>query len=227
MENDGNLFNALAERYDLWYDTAFGVAAFQQEIACLRLVCTDYSGAWLEVGVGSGRFARELGIACGLDPAPEMLRLAVARGIEAHQGSAEAMPFPNASFAGVLLAFTLCFLAKPSKALQECRRILRPGGSLLLGFVPAGGSWGRHYARKAAAGHPLYSKAVFYSAAEVLELAVRAGFSLKAAASALFSSPELQPEPDAGAIPGCHEEAGFMALRLCLLSPAAQVGLAE
>lgn len=214
MESNRNPFSAMAEQYDHWYDTAFGAAAFRQEISCLRLACPEYSGAWLEIGVGSGRFARELGIACGLDPTLEMLRLAAARGIEVHQGRAEALPFPDAAFDGVLLAFALCFLADPGKALQECRRVLRPGGSLLLGFVPSGSSWGRHYVHKAAAGHPLYSKAVFYSIAEVVGMTDIAGFSLKNAASALFSPPEEQPDPNAGAIPVGDEKAGFAALRL-------------
>ncbi len=227
MENTANLFNASAQRYDLWYDTAFGAAIFRQEVACLRLACPEYSGVWVEVGVGSGRFAKELGIACGLDPSEEMLRLAASRGIETHQGSAEALPFSDASFTGVLLTFTLCFLANPSEALGECRRILCPGGDLLLGFVPSGSSWGLHYARKASIGHPFYSQAVFYTVAEVTELVVCAGFSLKATASALFSPPESQPSLNAGAVLGSSEKAGFVALRLALSSSTVQGGVVE
>lgn len=214
MEEAGNPFSAMAEQYDRWYDTAFGAAAFRQEISCLRLACPEYSGNWLEVGVGSGRFARELGIGSGLDPAPEILHLAAARGIEVHQGCAEALPFPDATFDGVLLAFALCFLADPGKALQECHRVLRPSGSLLLGFVPSGSSWGRHYVHKASAGHPLYSKAVFYKVAEIMSLIGLAGFSLTNAASALLLPPEVHPDPNAEAIPGADENAGFVALQL-------------
>ena len=58
-------FDALADRYDRWYENAEGAAALQEELACLRFVCPERRGRWLEVGVGTGRFASALGIVRG------------------------------------------------------------------------------------------------------------------------------------------------------------------
>lgn len=213
MDGNGNPFDLLAEPYDQWYDSPFGAAVFRQEITCLRQICPRCDGAWLEASAGTGRFALALGIAIGLDPSPAMLRLASARGIRAVRGHAEAIPFPDGVFDGVLMVFTLCFLEDPAAALGECRRVLRPGGVLVLGVVPARSAWGLSYARKAAKGHPLYSSATFYTAAETADLATSAGFTLEAAASALLTPPDTPPDPMARPIPSADETAGFVAAR--------------
>ena len=56
---------------------------------------------WLDVGVGTGRFAHALGIPVGVDPSPNMLALAAARGIVTHEARAEALPFAPESFDSV------------------------------------------------------------------------------------------------------------------------------
>ncbi|MFA6930401.1 MAG: class I SAM-dependent methyltransferase [Lentisphaeria bacterium] len=214
MIESSNPFNDRSTSYDQWYDTPLGNAAFCQEIACLRLACPDFAGKWLEVGVGTGRFAKELGLANGLDPAPEMLRLAAARGIQTYHGRAEDMPFPNAAFDGVLLTFALCFFSDPTGALQECRRILQANGKLLLAFIPADSPWGQFYARKAAAGHPLYAKATFRNTADIITLVEKTGFALLNTASALLTPPEQTLNRNDKALPGINKKAGFVALCL-------------
>jgi SAM-dependent methyltransferase len=51
--------------------------------------------------------------------------------VELLQGSAEALPLPDASVDTVLLTFTLCTIPAVETALQQMRRVLRPGGTLL------------------------------------------------------------------------------------------------
>jgi ubiquinone/menaquinone biosynthesis C-methylase UbiE len=46
------------------------------------------------------------------------------------QGSAEALPFPDASFDAVVSQFGLMFFADRIRALSEMRRVLRPGGQM-------------------------------------------------------------------------------------------------
>lgn len=212
MFESNNPYDLFAERYDQWYETPLGEAAFRQEIACLRLVCPLVEGNWLEAGVGTGRFARELGIANGIDPSLKMLGLASSRGIQTWLARAEAMPFPNDFFDGVLMAFALCFTADPVLVLRECQRVLRPGGTLLLGIVPAGSPWGWLYSRKAAAGHPLYASATFRTIAEIIAMSEKAGFVLTSTASALLSPPNEMPDSTAVPVSGAHENAGFAAL---------------
>lgn len=65
-------FDAIADSYDAWYDSLDGRTIFEAELACLRLLVGHCRGRWLEVGVGSGRFASMLGVAAGIDPSARM-----------------------------------------------------------------------------------------------------------------------------------------------------------
>jgi len=203
----------LADRYDRWYDSAKGAAIFHEELACLRLVCPGCCGRWLEVGVGTGRFASALGIAEGIDPSPNMLQYAVRRGVRTYLGTAENLPFPDGAFDGVLMALTLCFVQDARQALRQGARVLRSSGTFLLGIVPADSPWGELYARKAAEGHPVYSLARLRNVPETVTLAERQGFVLREWASALL----WRPGDRAGGEPrierGPAEGSGFAALR--------------
>jgi len=205
-------FDPIAEPYDRWYDTSDGRAIFDAEWASLRSLGEPFEGQWLEVGVGTGRFASRLGVAEGVDPSPAMLKIAAGRGIRTHEGTAEALPFPDRSFDGVLLALALCFVADAALALAESHRVLRPQGRLLLGVVPADNPWGEAYLEKASKGHPVYSLAQFRPAAEIVELARRAGFTLLDAASTLFWKPGEVPQTEPRVETGIVSEAGFLAL---------------
>lgn len=201
-------FDRMAEAYDRWYETPEGRALFDAELNCLRLLRGQGRGRWLEVGVGTGRFARSLGIAEGIDPAPRMLEIAASRGIRVHEGSAERLPFAAGSFDGVLMALTLCFVANAPRALRECRRVLRPEGRLLLGTLPADGRWGREYVEKGSRGHSVWALGHLRTAAEIVELCQHAGFALIDAASTLFWSPGEEPQPRVEK--GVVSNAGFL-----------------
>ena len=97
----------------------------------------------LDVACGTGIVARlasqqvgATGNVAGLDINPGML--AVARSatppgisIEWHEGSAEAMPLPEASFDVVLCQMGLQFMPDKQAALREMRRVLARGGRLI------------------------------------------------------------------------------------------------
>ena len=205
-------FDLISEDYDRWYDEPEGRAAFVAELACLRSLIGETQGEWLEVGVGTGRFAQGLGVRTGIDPSRPMLDIAAKRGIRTVQGVAEALPFAPRSFDGVLLALTLCFVRDVRKALAECARVLRPVGRLLVGIVPAAGPWGRAYARLAAEGHPVYSLARFLTPEEVMERAADAGLAPVGAGSTLFWEPGESPDQVPRIEAGLNPQAGFVAL---------------
>ncbi len=207
-----SVFDRISNAYDGWYDQPEGKAIFHEELDCLGLVWRDYSGRWLEVGVGTGRFAKALGIANGVDLSREMASIAARRGVSALVGRAEQLPFRSECFDGVLMALTLCFLENPEAAFMECARVLRRGGKLVVGTVPSDSPWGAAYEKKKNERHPVYSHARFRTVDKIVDLAGKERFALRDARSALFWGPDSQPGEHPEIRPGIVEGAGFVGL---------------
>jgi ubiquinone/menaquinone biosynthesis C-methylase UbiE len=205
-------FDPIADDYDRWYDAPEGRAIFREETKCLRHLCRDFSGRWLEVGVGTGLFAEALDITHGIDLSAPMAVKALRRGVRVCVGHAEHLPFPKQVFDGVLMALTLCFLENPEKALQECARVLRGNGKLVLGTVPADSPWGRAYIRKRDEGHPVYAHARFHTINETVLLFEKMGFEVRRGCSALFWGPDTPSNGCPRVEPGIVSEAGFVGL---------------
>ncbi|MCI0530275.1 MAG: class I SAM-dependent methyltransferase, partial [Nitrospira sp.] len=184
-----NPFEVVAGQYDAWFDTPEGRAIFQAELECLRPLVTKAYRPWLEIGVGTGRFAQALGVEDGIDPSASMMKKASARRIRVLEGLGESLPYKNHSFGGILMVVTVCFLSRPEKVLAEAARVLRPRGRLVVGIIPADSPWGGEYARKGKEGHPLYSVAKFYKSNEVIAMAQDARFQFEEARSGLFTRP--------------------------------------
>ncbi|MFO1059215.1 MAG: methyltransferase domain-containing protein [Dongiaceae bacterium] len=88
----------------------------------------------LDVASGTGHLARaaaERGAAAeGIDIAPSMVARASRDfpGIAFRVGSAEALPYADASFDAVTCCFGLLHMERPEAVLAEFHRVLRPGG---------------------------------------------------------------------------------------------------
>ncbi len=206
------IFDTLAQRYDRWYDGPLGQSVFPYEREALAQAAEGAPRPWLEVGVGSGRFAEALEIPYGVDPAWNLLKLAKARGIQVVQGVAEALPFRDGAFGTVFLIVTLCFLDDLQAALHEIARVLRPDGAVITGLVPADSPWGQFYLQKRVQGHPFYRAAIFYTVAELDALALKTGFVRTREVSTLFSPPG-QPVLRDRIEETLDPYAGFVALR--------------
>lgn len=206
------LFERLAARYDAWYEGAAGTVVFPPEVACLRPLLGGLARPWLDVGTGSGRFAAALGVEVGVDPAAAPLVLARSRGIQVARGVGERLPFRSGVFGAVLIVVTVCFADDPALLLAEARRVLQPGGAVIIGLVFAESPWGRFYRDKGARGHPFYSAARFLTRQEALALVAGAGLRVQAARSALYQPPTDQPSPEA-ARDGESPAAGFACWR--------------
>jgi SAM-dependent methyltransferase len=105
-----------------------------------RLVDFDgYRGRMvLDVGCGAGvdlaRFARGGAVVTGVDLAPSAIQLARAnfeqQGLSGRfeVADGEALPFPDDSFDMVFAHGVVQYTANPQRLVQECRRVLKPGG---------------------------------------------------------------------------------------------------
>jgi len=207
-----NPFDTEASRYDEWFDSSDGRVIFAQEVACLRSLLGKTVGRWLEIGVGTGRFAQALMIREGIDPSSTMLAYASSRGIRTQLGYGENLPYSENSFDGVLMVVTICFLADPVKAFEECRYVLKEEGRLIVGLVPADSAWGELYAQKGCEGHHFYSVARFYTCDQVVSIADSAGFIFDSARSCLFTPPG-EPVNDLSIREEVVTNAGFVALQ--------------
>lgn len=168
-------FDDHAFRYEAWFERH--PAAYLSELLALRAL-VPWRGRGLEIGVGTGRFAAPLGLAVGVDPSGAMLALAAARGIECVKGVAESLPFPDASFDHALVVTAVCFVDSPPRMLAEARRVLKPGGVLVMGFIDRGSPIGEEYLAHQAES-VFYRQATFFTANEVETLLRDGGFSIQ------------------------------------------------
>jgi len=200
-------FDDLAQEYDAWFDKQ-GSLIFSTEVQAFRELLPTLPKPWLEIGIGSGRFAQALGIETGIDPSIKLIEIARRRGINASLGLGAETLLDKESFGTVFLIVTLCFLDSPLEVLEETSRILMPGGKLVLGLVLKESPWGQFYQAKKAQGHRFYNFATFYTYDEVLKLLEPVGFSIDKVVSTLFQQPgkvEHVEEPKEGYFP----DAGF------------------
>jgi ubiquinone/menaquinone biosynthesis C-methylase UbiE len=95
----------------------------------------------LEVGVGTGRnmpFYPDQMAVTAVDLSPRMLERARVRAerlglaVDLREADAQALPFPAASFDTVIATCVFCSVPDPVLGLCEIRRVLVPGGQLLL-----------------------------------------------------------------------------------------------
>jgi ubiquinone/menaquinone biosynthesis C-methylase UbiE len=130
-----SVFDGLASGYD--------IALAPLELAGLsrlrRRVIAEARGAVLEIGAGTGvNFPnyREGARVFALDESREMLATARQRPCRAcatvTQADAQSLPFASQTFQTVVGTLVFCSIPDPARALAEIRRVLQPGGRLLL-----------------------------------------------------------------------------------------------
>ena len=145
--------------------------------AILDALALEPEDRLLDVGCGGGLLLRDaLGSGAtvtGLDHSDDMVRLARERapGADVVVGSAERLPFKDASFTAIAMSIVFFFLPDPIAVLRECRRVLAPGGRLAL-YTTSPALRGTP-----AAPEPLASRGHFYEDRELVELARQAGLS--------------------------------------------------
>lgn len=144
-------FDERAASYDGWYETPLGAFVDRVEREAVFGLLEPVPGERiLDVGCGTGRYARELvgrGVdAVGVDPSAAMLAVATTR--HAPDGSpayvravAERLPFASCVFDAAISVTTLEFVEDLDAVLAEAARVTRTGGRLVLGVLNARGPW--------------------------------------------------------------------------------------
>ena len=106
-----------------------------QDTAC-HLPAPAPGARILEVGFGSAdQMARMEALGwdvTGVDPDPISVEAARERGLVAHQGDLAEQHFPDASFDAIYLSHVIEHVYEPVDLLRECRRVLKPGGTVVV-----------------------------------------------------------------------------------------------
>ncbi|GAC1399284.1 MAG: hypothetical protein NVSMB65_17380 [Chloroflexota bacterium] len=142
-------------QYDRWaagYDRRWRRYTARTHAALLALADLGGAGDVLDVGCGTGDLERSLLLRwphlriTGVEPSTGMRRVAAEKlaplsaagcHVTLAAGDATALPAPEGSMDAVVLASVLHYLPAPRAALAEARRVLRPGGQLLVvDYVP-------------------------------------------------------------------------------------------
>ncbi|WP_326949006.1 methyltransferase domain-containing protein [Amycolatopsis sp. NBC_01307] len=146
-----------AERWRRYWDRKSATYDAEMDVWDRRLfgdsrawVCGQASGDVLEVAVGTGlnlpNYPADVRLT-GLDLSAGMLDLArvraekLGRAITLQQGSAQELPFADASFDTVVCTFGLCAIPDHPAAVGEMARVLRPAGRLILVDHVASSVW--------------------------------------------------------------------------------------
>jgi phosphatidylethanolamine/phosphatidyl-N-methylethanolamine N-methyltransferase len=137
---------SIVEAYRRWagvYDTVFGGISSYGRLRAVSLINRLPGVDVLEVGVGTGlalpHYNRDKRIT-GIDLSKEMLRKARERTwrdglthVQAlHEMDAEATSFEDNSFDSAVAMFVASVVPNPKRLLAEMKRLVRPGGNILI-----------------------------------------------------------------------------------------------
>jgi demethylmenaquinone methyltransferase/2-methoxy-6-polyprenyl-1,4-benzoquinol methylase len=162
------------------YDRYAAVLSLGQDPRWRRFLVTRIAAGprdtVLDVATGTGAVARELlaRTGCtvvGLDQSPEMLAEARRRlpgSVRLVEGTADALPFSDASFDALTFTYLLRYVPDPSATLNELVRVVKPGGTIAgLEFAVPHGIWRPLWELYVRLGLPLAGRAISTAWAEV------------------------------------------------------------
>ena len=172
MESN-TVFDEFTSEYDAWFDRHPEI--YQSELLAMKQAIPQ-NQTGIEIGVGSGRFAGPLQINYGVEPSVSMAALAKQRGVKVINAVAEKLPIEDQSYDFATMVTTVCFLNDIPKAFSEVHRILKSGGTFIIGLIDRNSELGKKY-EKQKSKNKFYRDAHFYSATEITNLLSDSGFS--------------------------------------------------
>jgi len=141
-------WNRVAVGYDGW-NKAYDTTHFQRFIEAMKHIQLAPGMRVLDVWSRTGNASRYLFETCpeieytGLEPSEEMIRLGRQKYPQRNfaEGWMTALPFPSAYFDRVISLETLEHVPVPAQFLLEIRRVIKPGGRLVMSLPPAYAEW--------------------------------------------------------------------------------------
>ncbi len=206
------------ENHDAWYSTPLGrVSHGLERELILQLADTEKGQVILDVGSGTGvhsiALAGKVAKVVALDSSIQMLEHARAKSMKQDVmnvgfvcGSALHLPFPDNHFDALFSVCMLCFVKERATAILEMKRVLKPGGKMVVGVLNKWSVWAFLRRLKGIFAETIYNDAHFFTPRELKGALDEAGLSDVRLKSCLFFLPV-----DLGlylAFSGLHEAIG-------------------
>ena len=188
---NSSIFESMAQEYDSWFDRH--TELFQSEVKAIKKLVPD-GGMGIEIGIGTGRFARQLNILVGVEPARAMAQMAITRGLTVINARAEDLPFHGQSFDYAVMITTDCFLDDIPEAFAEAHRVIKKNGFFIVAMIDKDGEIGKKYEEEKVS-NPCYKNAHFHSVQEITDQLQLAGFTSFEYWQTLFGGKEEITDP--------------------------------
>jgi len=120
------------EHYEKWFKT--NDKLLESELEAIKQLYPPESNG-IEIGVGTGIFASQLGIKVGVEPSDEMAKAARKKGIQVIKGRGENLPIASKTYQLALMVTADCFLDEIAKSFLEVYRILVNHGLFIIAFL--------------------------------------------------------------------------------------------
>jgi ubiquinone/menaquinone biosynthesis C-methylase UbiE len=220
------LFDRKAETYDEFCQTPIGKFVNDIEHNIISSLAAPMPGEHaVDLGCGTGAYTAWLGTlgvhATGVDVSERMLTVARRK----HKNSdmflhadLRQLPFENESFDLAIANVVLEFVSEPELVLGETRRILRPGGRLIVGFIGRSSAWGQKYIERGQANPvSVYRDARFFTYSEASSIGWKqpstARFGLYVGPHEFIDERSAWKMETSRGMNQMHESAGFFGLR--------------
>ncbi|MDP2332703.1 MAG: class I SAM-dependent methyltransferase [Reyranella sp.] len=189
--------------YATWRESSLGeITENLEQRLLLRLAGALHGRDILDVGCGDGAltlaFARSgAASVVGCDIDPRMISRAVSRATREEQAvyytvaDTVHLPFADQSFDLVTVVTVLAFVSDTEGAIREMARVLRPGGSLIIGDLGKWNSWAARRRVRGWLGAKMWRAATFRTATELRRLVRSAQLRVEHVSGAIFFPPWL------------------------------------
>ncbi len=187
-------FDEYSNEYDNWFIKNQNI--YNSELNAIKsFISPGLYG--IEIGVGTGRFAKPLCIEMGVEPSNYMAKIARSRGIKVFNGVAENLPIGDAEFDFSLMVTAICFFDDVKKAFKEAYRILKHDGFLVVAFIDKESKLGRFY-KGHKQNNKFYKNATFYSVKEITDLLISEGFKNLEYNQTVYNSENVMQKIESG-----------------------------
>lgn len=227
---------------DLWLSKLLGIFAYlhpgwrdDQEANIFYLPAKN-NGVLLDVGCGAGNLLKSMqkmgwrGV--GLDFDEKAVENAKRKGLDVHHGDLFSQKFPNDSFDAITMNHVIEHIPSPRDLLQECYRVLKKNGVMVI-ITPNAGSRGHAYFGRNWRGLEVPTHLQVFTVKSLGELSHKSGFSdvksfsslqgslyILNASAQMAKSGTFDLETDAGLLRRITKELRFLILSwLHILSP--------